>query len=120
MEGPGIDLCRKGSSRRGRKGSSRRASRRSRSATALSQLGNFSPRTFAQLTLTTGGAFQPPSRIEGDLSLGQYMRSIGRKSPFGASSHRSALLDGGLTQCPGWAAGPPFEGVSECARILVT
>jgi hypothetical protein len=33
-------------------------------------------------TLTTDGGFHDPLMIEGDVSLGQYIRIIGRKSPF--------------------------------------
>jgi hypothetical protein len=60
-----------------------------------------------QFTLTTAGGFHDPSRIEGDASLGQYILSIGRKSPFGAGSQLASLsapvndpkfnLDGSLT-----------------------
>ena len=37
------------------------------------------------------GGFHEPLMIEGDVSLGQYIRSIGRKSPFGAGSQLASL-----------------------------
>ena len=53
---------------------------------AWPQLGCLVPCPTAWSALTTCGAFQVPLRIEGDVSFGQYMRIIGRKSPFGAGS----------------------------------
>ena len=49
------------------------------------------PKRAAQLTFTTCGGVHVPSRIEGLVSLGQYMRSIGRKGPFGAGSQLASL-----------------------------
>src|SRR5262245_2836376 len=42
-------------------------------------------------TFFTLGGVQLPSRIDGALSLGQYMRSIGMNSPFGAGSQLASL-----------------------------
>jgi len=44
-----------------------------------------------QSTLTTGGGVHVRSRIDGLFSLGQYMRSIGRRTPSGAGSQLASL-----------------------------
>ena len=38
-----------------------------------------------QFTLTTAGGLHEPLMIEGDVSLGQYIRNMGMNSPFGAA-----------------------------------
>jgi hypothetical protein len=45
----------------------------------------------AQFALTTGGGFHEPLMIEGDVSFGQYIRIMGRKSPFGAGNQLASL-----------------------------
>lgn len=45
----------------------------------------------AYCTFCTRGGVQEPSRIEGLVSFGQYMRSIGRKAPSGAGSQFASL-----------------------------
>src|ERR1700742_4622498 len=44
-----------------------------------------------QVTLTTAGGFHDPFKIVGEVSLGQYIRSIGRNSPFGAGNQLASL-----------------------------
>ena len=48
-------------------------------------------RNVSQFALATGGTFHVPFRIEGDASFGQYIRSIGMNSPFGAGSQLASL-----------------------------
>jgi hypothetical protein len=49
-------------------------------------------RGFVQISFFTAGGFHEPFGIDGPLSLGQYIRSIGRKSPFGAGSRAPLQL----------------------------
>jgi len=45
-----------------------------------------------QPAFCTAGGFQVSSRIDGGLSFGQYMRSIGMNSPLGAGSQLASLF----------------------------
>jgi hypothetical protein len=49
------------------------------------------PKADIQFILATCGIFQLPFRIDGDVSFGQYIRSIGMNSPFGAGSQLASL-----------------------------
>ena len=49
------------------------------------------PRSNHHSTRFTPGSFRLPSKIKGGLSFGQYMRSIGMKSPLGAGSQFESL-----------------------------
>jgi hypothetical protein len=50
-----------------------------------------SPNVQADYAFSTGGGVHVPLRIEGAFFLGQYIRSIGRKSPFGAGNQFASL-----------------------------
>jgi hypothetical protein len=48
-------------------------------------------RRAGQLTFITCGGVHVPPMIDGLVSLGQYMRSMGRNGPFGAGSQLDSL-----------------------------
>jgi hypothetical protein len=51
----------------------------------------------ADYVFSTGGGFHVPLRIEEAFCLGQYMRSIAMKSPFGAGNQFASLSAPGVS-----------------------